>query len=137
MLKALGFSSPDEIIRVSCLTLIKQKIYKITNWSQHFYKFELQNSGSQSASGGERSLFSAIELYQLRYPCGPVSLIFCHHGSECKVHPGAWTAVLASLDNAAALVPEVVSCAEGSDEVAQKILVNGVQELALSAKAVV
>jgi N-acetylglucosamine kinase-like BadF-type ATPase len=37
----------------------------------------------------------------------------------------------------AALVPEVVSCAEAGDQIANKILVDAVQELAISVKAVV
>ncbi|CAL1402868.1 unnamed protein product [Linum trigynum] len=48
-----------------------------------------------------------------------------------------WTYADSSWARIAALVPEVVACAEDSDEVADKILVNAVQELALSVKAVV
>lgn len=48
-----------------------------------------------------------------------------------------WTYADPSWARIAALVPEVVSCAEGSDEVANEILVDAVQELALSVKAVV
>ncbi|CAN1227839.1 N-acetyl-D-glucosamine kinase [Linum grandiflorum] len=47
-----------------------------------------------------------------------------------------WTYADSSWARIAALVPEVVSCAEDSDEVADKILVNAVQELASSVKAV-
>ena len=47
-----------------------------------------------------------------------------------------WTYADSSWARIAALVPEVVSCAEDSDEVADKILVNAVQELATSVKAV-
>lgn len=48
-----------------------------------------------------------------------------------------WTYADPSWARIAALVPDVVSCAEAGDEVANKILVDSVQELALSVKAVV
>jgi hypothetical protein len=48
-----------------------------------------------------------------------------------------WTYADPSWARIAALVPEVVSCAEACDQVATKILVNAVQDLALSVKAVV
>lgn len=48
-----------------------------------------------------------------------------------------WTYSDPSWARIAALVPVVVSCAEGGDEVANKILRNAVQELASSVKAVV
>ncbi|KAK2662050.1 hypothetical protein Ddye_000624 [Dipteronia dyeriana] len=48
-----------------------------------------------------------------------------------------WTYADPSWARIAALVPEVVSCAEAGDEVANRILRDSVQELALSVKAVV
>ncbi|KAJ6894971.1 hypothetical protein NC652_028648 [Populus alba x Populus x berolinensis] len=48
-----------------------------------------------------------------------------------------WTYADPSWARIAALVPEVVSCAEACDQVATKILVDAVQDLALSVKAVV
>ncbi|XP_044480410.1 N-acetyl-D-glucosamine kinase-like isoform X1 [Mangifera indica] len=48
-----------------------------------------------------------------------------------------WTYADPSWARIAALVPVVVSCAEAGDEVANKILLDSVQELALSVKAVV
>ncbi|XP_056172233.1 uncharacterized protein LOC115669217 [Syzygium oleosum] len=48
-----------------------------------------------------------------------------------------WTYADPSCARIAALVPVVVSCAEAGDEVANKILFESVQELALSVKAVV
>jgi N-acetylglucosamine kinase-like BadF-type ATPase len=48
-----------------------------------------------------------------------------------------WTYADPSWARIAALVPIVVSCVEVGDEVANKILVDSVQELASSAKAVV
>ena len=42
-----------------------------------------------------------------------------------------------SWSRVAALVPVVVSCAEADDEVANRILQDSVEELALSVKAVV
>ncbi|KAK9267287.1 hypothetical protein L1049_009710 [Liquidambar formosana] len=48
-----------------------------------------------------------------------------------------WTYVDPSWARIAALVPEVVSCAEAGDQIANKILVDAVRELALSVKAVV
>ncbi|XP_022740074.1 N-acetyl-D-glucosamine kinase-like isoform X1 [Durio zibethinus] len=48
-----------------------------------------------------------------------------------------WTYADPSWARIAALVPVVVSCAEAGDEVANKILKEAVQELALSVKAVV
>ncbi|KAJ9140877.1 hypothetical protein P3X46_031469 [Hevea brasiliensis] len=48
-----------------------------------------------------------------------------------------WTYADTSWARIAALVPEVVFCAEASDQVANKILLKAVQELALSVKAVV
>lgn len=48
-----------------------------------------------------------------------------------------WTYEDPSWARIAALVPVVVSCAEAGDEVANKILQDSVQELALSVKAVV
>lgn len=48
-----------------------------------------------------------------------------------------WTYADPSWARIAALVPVVVSCAEAGDEVANKILLESVQELALSVKAVV
>ncbi|XP_059438384.1 uncharacterized protein LOC132171159 [Corylus avellana] len=48
-----------------------------------------------------------------------------------------WTYADPSWARIAALVPEVVSCAEAGDQIANKILVDAVQELALSVKAVV
>ncbi|KAI6698769.1 hypothetical protein NL676_018888 [Syzygium grande] len=48
-----------------------------------------------------------------------------------------WTYADPSWARIAALVPVVVSCAEAGDEVANKILFESVQELALSVKAVV
>ncbi|XP_050221792.1 uncharacterized protein LOC126671985 [Mercurialis annua] len=47
-----------------------------------------------------------------------------------------WTYADPSWARIAALVPEVVSCAEAFDQVANKILFDAVQELALSVKAV-
>ncbi|KAI3455927.1 hypothetical protein Pfo_012590 [Paulownia fortunei] len=48
-----------------------------------------------------------------------------------------WTYADSSWARIAALVPHVVSCAEAGDQVADEILNNAVQELALSVKAVV
>ncbi|TXG48126.1 hypothetical protein EZV62_027420 [Acer yangbiense] len=48
-----------------------------------------------------------------------------------------WTYADPSWARIAALVPEVVSCAEAGDKIANEILVNAVQELALCVKAVV
>ncbi|KAL5862749.1 hypothetical protein ACOSQ3_000263 [Xanthoceras sorbifolium] len=48
-----------------------------------------------------------------------------------------WTYADPSWARIAALVPVVVSCAEAGDEVANRILLDSVQELALSVKAVV
>jgi N-acetylglucosamine kinase-like BadF-type ATPase len=48
-----------------------------------------------------------------------------------------WTYADPSWARIAALVPEVVSCAEAGDQIANKILVDAVQELAISVKAVV
>ncbi|KAK2644809.1 hypothetical protein Ddye_020004 [Dipteronia dyeriana] len=48
-----------------------------------------------------------------------------------------WTYADPSWARIAALVPEVVSCAEAGDQIANEILVNAVQELALCVKAVV
>lgn len=48
-----------------------------------------------------------------------------------------WTYADPSWARIAALVPEVVSCAEAGDETANNILVFAVEELALSVKAVV
>lgn len=48
-----------------------------------------------------------------------------------------WTYADPSWARIAALVPVVVSCAEAGDEVANKILQDSVEELALSVKAVV
>ncbi|KAG5235960.1 N-acetyl-D-glucosamine kinase [Salix suchowensis] len=48
-----------------------------------------------------------------------------------------WTYADPSWARIAALVPEVVSCAEACDQVATKILVDAAQDLALSVKAVV
>lgn len=48
-----------------------------------------------------------------------------------------WTYADPSWARIAALVPVVVSCAEAGDEVANKILLDSVQELASSVKAVV
>lgn len=47
-----------------------------------------------------------------------------------------WTYADPSWARIAALVPEVVSCAEAGDQIANKILVEAVQELALCVKAV-
>lgn len=48
-----------------------------------------------------------------------------------------WTYADPSWARIAALVPVVVSCAEDGDQVADEILHNAVQELAISVKAVV
>lgn len=48
-----------------------------------------------------------------------------------------WTYADPSWARIAALVPEVVSCAEAGDEVANKILFDSVEELGISVKAVV
>uniref|UniRef100_A0A7N2LSZ3 N-acetyl-D-glucosamine kinase n=1 Tax=Quercus lobata TaxID=97700 RepID=A0A7N2LSZ3_QUELO len=48
-----------------------------------------------------------------------------------------WTYADPSWARIAALVPDVVSCAESGDQIAHKILADAVQELALSVKAVV
>lgn len=48
-----------------------------------------------------------------------------------------WTYSDPSWARIAALVPVVVTCAEGGDEVANKILRDAVEELASSVKAVV
>ncbi|XP_057494880.1 LOW QUALITY PROTEIN: uncharacterized protein LOC130779984 [Actinidia eriantha] len=48
-----------------------------------------------------------------------------------------WTYTDPSWARIAALVPEVVSCAEAGDQIANKILEDAVQELSLSVKAVV
>lgn len=48
-----------------------------------------------------------------------------------------WTYADPSWARVAALVPEVVSCAEAGDEVAHKILSDAVEELALTVNAVV
>ncbi|GER36798.1 N-acetyl-D-glucosamine kinase [Striga asiatica] len=48
-----------------------------------------------------------------------------------------WTYADSSWARIAALVPLVVSCAEDGDQVAHEILINAVQELALSVKTVV
>lgn len=48
-----------------------------------------------------------------------------------------WTYADPSWARIAALVPVVVSCAEAGDEVANKILLESVQQLASSVKAVV
>ncbi|KAB8392295.1 hypothetical protein FH972_024810 [Carpinus fangiana] len=48
-----------------------------------------------------------------------------------------WTYADPSWARIAALVPAVVSVAEAGDEVANKILVDSIQELASSVKAVV
>lgn len=48
-----------------------------------------------------------------------------------------WTYADPSWARIAALVPVVVSCAEAGDEVANTILLDSVQELASSVKAVV
>lgn len=48
-----------------------------------------------------------------------------------------WTYADPSWARIAALVPEVVSCAEAGDEIANKVLDDAVQELALSVRAVV
>ncbi|KAF3631029.1 S-adenosyl-L-methionine-dependent methyltransferase domain-containing protein [Capsicum annuum] len=48
-----------------------------------------------------------------------------------------WTYVDPSWARIAALVPVVVSCAEDGDDIADEILHNAVQELALSVRAVV
>ncbi|CAI0393957.1 unnamed protein product [Linum tenue] len=90
MLKALGFSSPDEIIRLADLYKVKGA-----------YKLD-----SQVLTATYKGCIEIILLCILEH--GPLFL-----------HP--W------IMWAAALVPEVVSCAEGSDEVAQKILVNGLE----------
>ncbi|XP_028105870.1 N-acetyl-D-glucosamine kinase-like isoform X2 [Camellia sinensis] len=50
---------------------------------------------------------------------------------------GRWTYADPSWARIAALVPVVVSCAEAGDQVANKILLDAVQELASSVKAVV
>ncbi|KAF2302250.1 hypothetical protein GH714_033875 [Hevea brasiliensis] len=50
---------------------------------------------------------------------------------------GGWTYADPSWARIAALVPVIVSCAEAFDEVANKILQDSVEELALSVKAVV
>lgn len=48
-----------------------------------------------------------------------------------------WTYADPSWARIAALVPLVVSCAEAGDQIANKILDDAVQELALDVKAVV
>ncbi|GAB2280892.1 hypothetical protein Dimus_015513 [Dionaea muscipula] len=48
-----------------------------------------------------------------------------------------WTYADSSWARIAALVPVVVSCAEAGDEIANKILVEAVEELAVCVKAVV
>lgn len=48
-----------------------------------------------------------------------------------------WTYADPSWARIAALVPVVVSCAEAGDEVANKVLFDSVEELALSVKAVI
>nr|POE57861.1 n-acetyl-d-glucosamine kinase [Quercus suber] len=48
-----------------------------------------------------------------------------------------WTYADPSWAHIATLVPVVVSCAEAGDEVANKILLDSVQELASSVKAVI
>lgn len=48
-----------------------------------------------------------------------------------------WTYADPSWARIAALVPVVVSCADAGDDVANKILIESVQELASSVKAVV
>lgn len=48
-----------------------------------------------------------------------------------------WTYADSSWARIAALVPVVVSCAEAGDQIADEILSNAVQELALSVTAVV
>ncbi|KAH7545497.1 hypothetical protein FEM48_Zijuj01G0100100 [Ziziphus jujuba var. spinosa] len=48
-----------------------------------------------------------------------------------------WTYADPSWARIAALVPEVVSCAEAGDQIANEILVDAVQELTISVKAVV
>lgn len=48
-----------------------------------------------------------------------------------------WTYADPSWARIAALVPEVVSCAEAGDEIAHKILNDAVEELALTVNAVV
>ncbi|PPS13359.1 hypothetical protein GOBAR_AA07207 [Gossypium barbadense] len=55
----------------------------------------------------------------------------------CSADELIWTYADPSWARIAALVPVVVSCAEAGDEVANKILKEAVQELALSVKAVV
>jgi N-acetylglucosamine kinase-like BadF-type ATPase len=48
-----------------------------------------------------------------------------------------WTYADPSWARIAALVPQVVSCAEAGDEISDKILVDAAEDLALSVKAVV
>lgn len=48
-----------------------------------------------------------------------------------------WTYAVPSWARIATLVPVVVSCAEAGDEVANKILLDSVQELASSVKSVI
>lgn len=55
-----------------------------------------------------------------------------HFSSQCR-----WTYADPSWARIAALVPEVVSCAEAGDQIADEILVTAVQELAQCVKAVV
>lgn len=52
-------------------------------------------------------------------------------------HQFRWTYADPSWARIAALVPEVVSCAEAGDQIANEILVDAVQELTISVKAVV
>ena len=56
---------------------------------------------------------------------------------KCLSFEFRWTYADPSWARIARLVPVVVSCAEAGDQVANKILLDAVQELASSVKAVV
>lgn len=57
--------------------------------------------------------------------------------SDFSIIKFRWTYEDRSWARIAALVPEVIACAEAGDQIAQDILVEAVKELALSVKAIV
>ncbi|KAI4302607.1 hypothetical protein MLD38_038331 [Melastoma candidum] len=85
-----------------------------------------------------QALTAVIRAYDGRGPnTGLTSIILKNLGLSTPDELIGWTYADPSWARIAALVPLVVACAEAGDVVAEKILSDSVEELALSVKAVV
>ncbi|KAK7372767.1 hypothetical protein VNO80_06155 [Phaseolus coccineus] len=85
-----------------------------------------------------QALTAVVRAYDGRGPSTMLtSSIFQRHGLSSAEEIIGWTYADPAWARIAALVPNVVTCAEAGDEVAHNILLEAVQELASSVKAVV